>query len=200
MAHRILQQCHFIHQNYYRKRYKAELYFMMEKGINPIYQCIISIYQSRYKKGEPIIIFSVFQCRVYDIDSKKTIVFLQKIAFLWIIMIQRFQTHLILTRTLSRPKSFLMKSVGEEDAIFKQIICYKWNKRIFENEFYISRKYSIIKVTIRREIIRPWDNQGLIHFFGTKLWNFELICNPQIDHEQKLLILHCKKSMNHTVW
>ena len=73
------------------------------------------------------------------------------------------------TRTLSRPKSFLMKSVGEEDAIFKQIICYKWNKRISEIKFYISRKYSIIKVTIRREIIRLWDYQGLIHFFGTKL-------------------------------
>ena len=58
---------------------------------------------------------------------------------------------------------------------------------------YISRKYSIIKVTIRREIIRHWNNQGLIHFFGTKLWNFELICYLQIDHEKKLLILHYKK-------
>ena len=158
---------------------------MQQKSTRPHSMCATtgtiqkSLYQSRYKKGESIIIFSVFQCRVYDIDLKKTIAFLQKIAFLWIITIRRFQIHLnsfnltsIIseekysgTRTLSRPKSCLMKSVGEEDAIFKQIICYKWNKRIPKNEFYISRKYSIIKVTIRREIIRPWDYQGLIHFF-----------------------------------
>ena len=106
---------------------------MMEKGINSIYQCTISLYQSRYKKGEPIIIFSVFQCRVYDIDSKKQLRSFKNCIFMnyYDPKISNYKEEKYSgTHTLSRPKSCLMKSVGEEDAIFKQIICYKWNKRI----------------------------------------------------------------------
>ena len=52
-----------------------------------------SLYQSRYKKGEAIIIFSVFQCRVYDIDRKKQLCSFKKLHFYELLKTGHARSH-----------------------------------------------------------------------------------------------------------